>query len=185
MRTFFFKHFSRAVVKYCTESLRILKTGSFLFTKCFVLHLFFFLAAAFRRLRDLDIRPLQATVCCSSRGLPLLVEDSLFTFGPALTRIRWCTSSCWTRHKAKLRLFFYMFDSFFFFLCSDIDLVICGKWPTLPFGDLSEALQHVAKPGSLKVLERAAVSLVRCIEIVLFSLRPYVYQVYKPRLKGT
>ena len=66
-----------------------------------------------------------------------------------------------------------MFYSFFsFFLCSDIDLVICGKWPTLPFGDLSEALQHVAKPGSLKVLERAAVSLVRCIEIVLsFSIR--------------
>ena len=61
---------------------------------------------------------------------------------------------------------------FSFFLCSDIDLVICGKWPTLPFGDLSEALQHVAKPGSLKVLERAAVSLVRCIEIVLsFSIR--------------
>ena len=66
-----------------------------------------------------------------------------------------------------------MFYSFFsFILCSDIDLVICGKWPTLPFGDLSEALQHVAKPGSLKVLERAAVSLVRCIEIVLsFSIR--------------
>ena len=64
------------------------------------------------------------------------------------------------------------FTLFFFFLCSDIDLVICGKWPTLPFGDLSEALQHVAKPGSLKVLERAAVSLVRCIEIVLsFSIR--------------
>ena len=34
---------------------------------------------------------------------------------------------------------------------SDIDFVICGKWPTLPFGNLSEALQHVAKQGSLKV----------------------------------
>ena len=57
-------------------------------------------------------------------------------------------------------LFRYPLDVLlFFFLCSDIDLVICGKWPTLPFGDLSEALQHVAKPGSLKVLERAAVSL--------------------------
>ena len=44
---------------------------------------------------------------------------------------------------------------------SDIDLVICGKWPQLPFGDLSDALQHLAKPGSLKVLERAAVPIIK------------------------
>jgi len=49
---------------------------------------------------------------------------------------------------------------------SDIDLVICGKWPTLPFGDLSEALQHVAKPGSLKVLERAAVPIIKLADDV-------------------
>ena len=47
------------------------------------------------------------------------------------------------------------------FFFSDIDLVICGKWPQLPFGDLSDALQHLAKPGSLKVLERAAVPIIK------------------------
>ena len=39
---------------------------------------------------------------------------------------------------------------------SDIDLVICGKWPSLPFGDLSDALQPMAKPGSLKVLGKTS-----------------------------
>ena len=49
----------------------------------------------------------------------------------------------------------------FVFNFSDIDLVICGKWPQLPFGDLSDALHHLAKPGSLKVLERAAVPIIK------------------------
>merc|ERR1719219_11073 len=44
---------------------------------------------------------------------------------------------------------------------SDIDLVIVGKWPQLPFGDLSDALHHLAKPGSLKVLEKAAVPIIK------------------------
>lgn len=49
------------------------------------------------------------------------------------------------------------------FICSDIDLVLCGKWSQLPFGDLSDALQgsNVALPGSLKVLERAAVPIIK------------------------
>jgi len=44
---------------------------------------------------------------------------------------------------------------------SDIDLVICGKWEQLPFGDLSEALTGLAQPGSLLVLERAAVPIIK------------------------
>jgi len=46
---------------------------------------------------------------------------------------------------------------------SDIDLVIFGKWEMgrLPFGDLSEALRGVAAPGSLLVLERAAVPIIK------------------------
>lgn len=43
------------------------------------------------------------------------------------------------------------------FLFSDIDLVICGKWPELPFGDLSNALTPLAKKETVKTLERAAV----------------------------
>lgn len=49
----------------------------------------------------------------------------------------------------------------FFFFFSDIDLVICGKWAQLPFGDISDALRPVAKEGSLKVLERAAVPIIK------------------------
>ena len=45
--------------------------------------------------------------------------------------------------------------------CSDIDLVICGKWDQLPFGDLSIALQSVARRDSLKCLERAAVPIIK------------------------
>merc|ERR1719219_2863460 len=56
---------------------------------------------------------------------------------------------------------FGSFRSGLYLPTSDIDLVICGKWPQLPFGDLSDALHHLAKPGSLKVLERAAVPIIK------------------------
>ena len=59
----------------------------------------------------------------------------------------------------KIKVTQYIF--LFVFNFSDIDLVICGKWPQLPFGDLSDALHHLAKPGSLKVLERAAVPIIK------------------------
>ena len=49
---------------------------------------------------------------------------------------------------------------------SDIDIVICGNWPVLPFGDLSDALlaKNIAAPGSLKVLEHASVPIIKLTE---------------------
>ena len=44
--------------------------------------------------------------------------------------------------------------------CSDIDLVVIGKWEALPLRTLEKALldHKIAEPSSLKVLDRASVS---------------------------
>lgn len=44
--------------------------------------------------------------------------------------------------------------------CSDIDLVVIGKWEALPLRTLEKALldNGIAQPSSLKVLDRASVS---------------------------
>lgn len=44
--------------------------------------------------------------------------------------------------------------------CSDIDLVVFGKWERPPLQQLEQALRkhNVAEPGSIKVLDKATVS---------------------------
>ena len=48
---------------------------------------------------------------------------------------------------------------FIFFPCSDIDIVIQGKWPELPLRKLEKILQErgLAKRESILVLDKAAV----------------------------
>lgn len=48
----------------------------------------------------------------------------------------------------------------FFLSFSDIDLVVIGKWETLPLYTLERALldNDIADPKSLKVLDKASVS---------------------------
>jgi len=52
---------------------------------------------------------------------------------------------------------------------SDIDLVVFGKWERLPLWTLEQALQanKIAEPGSIKVLDKASVSI---IQFTLFLL---------------
>ena len=51
------------------------------------------------------------------------------------------------------------FIDFIFFPCSDIDIVIQGKWPELPLRKLEKILQErgLAKRESILVLDKAAV----------------------------
>ncbi len=66
---------------------------------------------------------------------------------------------------------YFCSDSFFFIinfllylfliaLCSDIDLVVCGKWEQPPLQQLDQALRQnkVAEPFSIKLLDKATVS---------------------------
>ena len=48
----------------------------------------------------------------------------------------------------------------FFSLCSDIDLVVMGKWGDLPLKTLEKALldNNIANASSVKVLDKASVS---------------------------
>jgi len=45
------------------------------------------------------------------------------------------------------------------FFCSDIDLVVLGKWDALPLRTLEKALleKGIADPNTLKVLDKASV----------------------------
>ena len=44
--------------------------------------------------------------------------------------------------------------------CSDIDLVVFGKWEKLPLWTLEQELltKQIAEPSSIKVLDKASVS---------------------------
>lgn len=59
------------------------------------------------------------------------------------------------------RLVYNLSKSVFSFHFSDIDLVVFGKWETLPLWTLEEALRkhNVADENSVKVLDKATVSL--------------------------
>lgn len=50
---------------------------------------------------------------------------------------------------------------------SDIDLVVFGKWERLPLWTLEQALQanNIAEPSSIKVLDKASVSLLNILSI--------------------
>ncbi len=56
--------------------------------------------------------------------------------------------------------FFYCVVLFLIALCSDIDLVVYGKWEQPPLQQLDQALRQnkVAEPFSIKLLDKATVS---------------------------
>lgn len=56
------------------------------------------------------------------------------------------------------------------FSASDIDLVVFGKWETLPLWTLEEALRkrNVADENSIKVLDKATVRLLSPVHVCLY-----------------
>ncbi len=56
-----------------------------------------------------------------------------------------------------------MLGLFFFSLFSDLDLVVFGNWPTLPLRTLERAFlaRNLAKEGSIKVLDKTAVPIIK------------------------
>ena len=69
------------------------------------------------------------------------------------------------------------------FCFSDIDLVVFGKWENLPLWTLEKALlaNEIAKPSSIKVLDKTLVShvtcllwkLIKCCTFVKIRKRPF------------
>ena len=61
--------------------------------------------------------------------------------------------------------------------CSDIDLVVLGKWDDLPLRTLEKALleKGIADPSSLKVLDKASVSAFQDISLCFYNLMIVIF----------